>query len=60
MFMKGDLITLDHNLKGCPYFNIYPDKNTKHIKISGFIKNETLLVVEVSTNIAIKKITKRQ
>lgn len=51
MFTKGDLVTVDHNLKGYPYFDVYPDKDIAPIEMSGFIrKNEILLVVEVSTN----------
>ena len=59
MFMKGDLIKVNHNLKGYPYFNVYPDKNINPIDMSGFInKNETLLVVEVTTNYRKEKVLK--
>lgn len=59
MFIKGDLITVDYNLKGYPYFNVYPGKNINPIDMSGFIrKNETLLVVEVSINCRKEKVLK--
>ena len=59
MFVKGDLITVDHNLKGYPYFSVYPGKGIRPIDMIGLIdKNETILVIEVSTNCRKEKVLK--
>jgi hypothetical protein len=59
MFKKGDLIKVNSRLQCYPFFDVYPGKNVEPIDMKGFIrKDETILVVKVSTNKRKEKVLK--